>query len=215
LGKTKNNMQTRKLFLGAIACFLAAFNAHAVLVQFTDKATYQAAVGPHQTITFVGLADGTVLGSQYSGQGVTFTDGDDTALTDPVFGDDIFVTDDAGAFGSFFNGMTLKFSTPINHIGVDFPGALKIQLYSGATLVGTSQDFGGSGEGFFGGVLDHGITFDTVVLTDWLDDAVFVDNLYFGLAAVPEPSTYLAGALLALVFGLHGVRSLRRRKQTT
>ncbi len=29
---------------------------------------------------------------------------------------------------------------------------------------------------------------------------------------VPEPSTYLAGALLALVFGVQGVRSLRSRK---
>jgi hypothetical protein len=33
------------------------------------------------------------------------------------------------------------------------------------------------------------------------------------LTPVPEPSTYLAGALSALVFGVHGVRSLRHRKQ--
>lgn len=32
-------------------------------------------------------------------------------------------------------------------------------------------------------------------------------------AVVPEPSTYIAGAMLALVFGVQGVRSLRSRKQ--
>jgi hypothetical protein len=32
-------------------------------------------------------------------------------------------------------------------------------------------------------------------------------------AAVPEPSTYLAGALLALPFGLQGIRLLRNRRQ--
>ena len=32
-------------------------------------------------------------------------------------------------------------------------------------------------------------------------------------AAVPEPSTYLAGALLLLPFGLQGIRHLRSRKQ--
>jgi hypothetical protein len=34
------------------------------------------------------------------------------------------------------------------------------------------------------------------------------------LVPVPEPSTFIAGALLALPFGLHGVRNLRNRKQT-
>ncbi len=43
------------------------------------------------------------------------------------------------------------------------------------------------------------------------------DNIQFNAdlatAAVPEPSTWFAGALLALPFGVHGVRYLRNRKQ--
>jgi hypothetical protein len=40
-----------------------------------------------------------------------------------------------------------------------------------------------------------------------------VDNVLISGAAVPEPSTWVAGALLALPFGLHGVRYLRSRKR--
>jgi hypothetical protein len=35
----------------------------------------------------------------------------------------------------------------------------------------------------------------------------------FDAAVVPEPSTFIAGALLALPFGLQGARWLRTRKQ--
>lgn len=44
--------------------------------------------------------------------------------------------------------------------------------------------------------------------------ATYFDNVVLDAVAVPEPSTYLAGALLALVCGVLGVRSLRSRKQT-
>ncbi len=37
------------------------------------------------------------------------------------------------------------------------------------------------------------------------------NNDYYGISAVPEPSTCIAGALLLLPFGLRGIRSLRRR----
>ena len=40
-----------------------------------------------------------------------------------------------------------------------------------------------------------------------------VDNFTVSGAVVPEPSTWLAGALLALPFGVHGVRYLRNRKR--
>lgn len=49
------------------------------------------------------------------------------------------------------------------------------------------------------------------------DDGLAIDD--FSIAAkgaeavVPEPSTYLAGLLLALPFGVHGVRYLRNRKR--
>jgi hypothetical protein len=43
---------------------------------------------------------------------------------------------------------------------------------------------------------------------DYFDHTFVFENV-----AVPEPSTYLAGALLALVFGVQGFRTLRNRKQ--
>lgn len=43
-------------------------------------------------------------------------------------------------------------------------------------------------------------------------DLRIMDAIGYDLAAVPEPSTYLAGALLLLPFGLHGFRQLRSRK---
>lgn len=42
---------------------------------------------------------------------------------------------------------------------------------------------------------------------------VVIDGLQAN-SAVPEPSTYLAGALLVLVCGMQGARTLRNRKQT-
>ena len=39
-----------------------------------------------------------------------------------------------------------------------------------------------------------------------------LDNVSIS-AAVPEPSTYIAGALMLLPFGLQGIRHLRSRKQ--
>ena len=40
-----------------------------------------------------------------------------------------------------------------------------------------------------------------------------VDNFQLSEAAVPEPSTYIAGALLLLPFGAQTVRRLRNRRQ--
>ena len=53
------------------------------------------------------------------------------------------------------------------------------------------------------------------IAVDFLPDYNYFDHTFvFDNVAVPEPSTYLAGALLALVFGVQGFRTLRSRKQT-
>jgi hypothetical protein len=39
-----------------------------------------------------------------------------------------------------------------------------------------------------------------------------IDNITFTATPVPEPSTYIAGALALLPFGLQGIRALRNRK---
>jgi hypothetical protein len=79
-------------------------------------------------------------------------------------------------------------------------------LYSGATLLDISSQFAGVGSGFFGGAVST--PFDRVVLIDWFDDVVFIDNLHFGNAVVPIPAAiWLFGS------GLLGMVGIARRKK--
>jgi hypothetical protein len=76
---------------------------------------------------------------------------------------------------------------PVNSIGVLFPGGLTIELYGaqGGALLYTSSDFGGSGLGNFGGVVSD-VEFSYVVLRDWFDNQVFLDDLATGIRLIPE-----------------------------
>lgn len=184
------NRLTLACFVGLLAIVPAT---RAGVIEYTDRLVWEAAVGAFDTIDFTGFADGTTITNQYSGLGATFTDGNDTILTNAAF-----VLDGVGldAHGS----ITILFSTPIMYIGVDFPGALHIDLFSGGKLIYSSSDFAGSGSGFFAGISDE--AFDQVVLIDWVDGLAFIDNVSFG---IPAPS---AMALLALA----GVMGTRRRR---
>jgi PEP-CTERM motif len=111
------------------------------------------------------------------------------------------VTDNFGLEGgpneSRLAPIVLQFTKPVRSLGIDFPGILRVELFSGDTSLGSSDHFGSSGPGHFGGVVSD-LSFDRAVISrDWLDEAVYIDNLY--VAPVPEPSTW---ALLALSSGL-------------
>ena len=97
---------------------------------------------------------------------------------------------------SFYNGNTLV-------------GALT----GGQVLAGANGDQGVNGTLYVN--INSTLSFDRVVATS-SEYAFELDNIAYSAdpAPVPEPSTYFAGALLALVFGVQGVRSLRSRKQT-
>jgi len=186
----------RAFIAGAI---LACASSSAGAITFNNLANYNAAVGIHNIIDFTGLADGTIVTNQFAGLGATFTDGNDT-----VFSSTGFVADGKGIFDN--GSATIEFSSFMNHFGVEFPGAVQIDLFNGAMLVSSNQ-FGSSGEGFFGGLLENAAVFDRVVLSDFVDLRGFYDNLHFGRVPVPEPGTL---ALLAL--GLAGLGFARRRK---
>ena len=188
------------LFSSAIA--LMAISVCAAPIEYTDLSTFNAAAGAHTILTFTGLAGGTIITSQFAGQGVTFTDGDDRAALNGAF-----ITDGAGVDAN--GSISLAFSGLRDSIGAEYPGGLQFQLFQGATLVYTSSQFGGSGTGFFAGVT--GVTFDHAVISDWVDSAVFVDNLHFSgqVSGVPEPST--AGLFIIALTLFAGRYCWRRR----
>ncbi len=166
---------------------------------FTDLAAYSSAVGEHDVITFtedvVNVAD--ILDDQYAPVGVSFLDG-----TDQVLSNTYFVEDNFGAAG--WGDFTVGFLAPQTHLGVEFPGELRIELYSGEVSPGNllwSGDFGGlDTTGNFAGVIPED-TFDHMVLSDPGDDYAFIDNLHY---VIPEP-----GTLTLLGLGALGV--IRRR----
>lgn len=137
--------------------------------EYTDRPTWEAAVSGVQTAPFTGYASGTVITTQYQFLGMTFTQGDDT-----VFLSGAFPTDGAGVACN--GNMQIVFSAPQTAIGVDFPGALEIDLYSGNSLIYSSSNFAGSGLGFFAGIVTTA-SFDRAVIGDWVDGSAYVDNV--------------------------------------
>jgi hypothetical protein len=199
------NTKLKTIAAGLLVAGLAGTGFAGTFTEFTTQSSYLFAVGPQQVITFQGLPGGTVLGAQFSGQGVTFNDGNDSV---DVSGN--FVTDGVGADAS--GSFDLRFSSPISSIGVDYPGAVIFDYYLGATALGSSSQFGGSGTGFFGGALENGGTFDRVVIRDWVDNFAFIDNLYFGGGPAAVPDTGSALGLLSLAGTvLAGLRRLQSR----
>lgn len=124
--------------------------------------------------------------------------------------------------GNGADGVTFTFDTLHTAVGLvwtDGQGVTYAGFYRGATLLGiigpltlADGSFGGTtGEDTFFGATDPlGITSIVVWNTD---GGIEVDHVQFGnMVPVPEPSTYIAGALLFFPFGTHLVRRLRTSK---
>jgi len=192
--------------IAAVACLCCApQTADALIFNYTDLTTYLAAAGPQLGISFSEVPPLTFLGAQYAGQGVTFTEGDDLTLSSSSF-----VVDGFGAQGTN-NFFDISFGSATYSAGFDYPGALRIDLYQGASFLGSSDDFGGVGGGFFGGVVST-TPFDRIVVTDWYVADVYIDEMYYGGvgAVVPEPSS-----LVLLGCGLAGLAGFRVRRKTS
>jgi hypothetical protein len=141
---------------------------------YRDLPSFDAAAGGNlATITFTEVQVGTVVTDHYLDLHAQFTDADDVTLVSASG----FPTDDIGVNGS--GRVHLRLTEPAIAIGSDYPGALTIELWDrqGGTLLYTSSSFGGSGAGFFGGVVST-TPFTFVVLRDWVDDLVYLDNIY-------------------------------------
>ena len=187
------------------ACSAAGVASAAVTIYENDFAGWSAAAGPATSIGFTEYPQGTPITDQYELLGVTFGGyAQSGPFSDPMvlFGDGV-LQDGAGLRGN--PGIELMFSEPMRAVGVDFPGFIRISLFSGGTLVFHSLDFGGMPLGNFGGIVSE-IAFDRVVLWQPQNGTVFIDTLYF--ATVPTP-----GAALPLVAALLGRLSHQRRRR--
>jgi hypothetical protein len=163
------------MFAGAAWLGFAAPLA-AQITSYSDFPTYAAAVGPHAVVTFTEVPVGTFVTNHYAAQSLQFTDGADEVISNPAFPNDGIGIDAHGR-------IDVTFSTPRFHVGCDFPGAMTLDLYDGGVLLGSSLDFAGMGQGFFGGVTSVQ-SFTRVVIRDWFDDAVYIDDLHFGSGSI-------------------------------
>ena len=176
-----------------LPALLTVSPAHGGVAEFPDKDEWIAAVGHFTTIDFTGFPDGTPITDQYADVGVHFVDGTDFIL---CCSEITFPNDGAGLDGN--QGIELVFDSPQAYIAADFPGILRIDLFSRGDLIYSSSFFGGGGAGFFGGLVSSEL-FDAAILSDPTDGNVVLDDLHFG---VPAPPTL---GLLALT-GLLGKR---------
>ena len=174
---------SRILLSMALTLLLLSASAHGGVQEFTDKDEWIAAVGEFTTIDFTGFDVGTFITDQYADLGILFTDGNDSIQHTASF-----VNDGAGLDGN--GDISVAFDTPQLWIGVDFPGAMQIELYTEGRLSFTSFVYVPGGVGNFFGLVANK-PFDAAVLIDPLGEAE-IDDLHFG---VPTPGTL---ALLAL-----------------
>lgn len=188
--------------LSLVICTLTAA-AHAGVTEYTSFASWQAASPTYSTITFGEVPVGTLVTDQYASLGVLFTDFDPNVAVGPSAS--LFPQDTFGLVGETLIELTLD--QPGYGVAAHFPGGTRYRLYSGSTLLYQSSYFGGSGTGFFSGLIST-VAFDRVQIEDEImtNDKVALDNLYFSFAPVPGPG----GAAVLLFLGCAGGRRRRR-----
>jgi MYXO-CTERM domain-containing protein len=163
------------------------------VMQFTDKQEWIEAAGPFATVDFTGFPNLTVITDQYADLGIYFTGGDDRIFLSQTS----FPNDGAGLDGN--DAITAVFDEPRAWFGVDHPGFVTMEIFSGEKSIYVGE-FGAGGAGNFGGIISS-LLFDKIVLTDPIGD-VEIDDLHFG---VPAP-----GAIWLL--GLTALCHVRRRR---
>jgi hypothetical protein len=168
-----------------ISSMMVALLSTANATDYTDYASWAADAGAHSTIAFNEVSLGTVLSTQYAG--LSFLTSDVTQDGTGFTTDGVMLAGDAD--------ITIDFAAPQTSIGADYPGALQINLFDAAgALVYSSANFGGSGSGFFGGVVSP-VPFVRAVLVDHFNfSSVFIDNLYFTNGGAAGPSIALGGS---------------------
>lgn len=158
------------------------------VLSFSDILPFETTIG--MPTTHIGFADqpvNTIILNQYSGLGVTFSDGNDKVTYNTGFQQDGY-----GLYGG--TTVSLSFSKPINVLSTYYAGAQTIKLYDqpGGTLLYTSPNFGSTGLNLFAGVFSY-TPFTYAVITDWVDSKTNIDDIMFGMAADADHDGYAAG----------------------
>jgi hypothetical protein len=148
----------------------AATSAKADVTWFIDRAEWEGAIGDYSTADFTGFPPGTFITEQYAALGAHFIDGTDSVYFNPG----LFLNDEYGLDGN--GDITVTFDAPIYWLAVDYPGMLQVDLYSGSQPVYSSGPIGGSGAGFFFGLLSTE-PFDMAVLIDPIFPDAVIDDL--------------------------------------
>jgi hypothetical protein len=184
------NGPASSILLAALVAATCASIARADIVEYRDKEEWEAAAGAWSTADFTGFPDNTPIDEQYAYLGVHFVDGYDFVVLDP--GHTTFPNDGAGLDGNEL--VDLVFDALMYSIAADFPGTLTIDLYYEGEFFYRSNYFGGSGIGWFGGLVSTE-PFDRALIWDY-DEQVNVDDLHFG-PPIPAPSALcIMGAAL-------------------
>ncbi len=210
-----------KLFTTAAAMLLAVSQAQAANFSFTGNFTYDNDV---QFFTFTVGAPSTVTLRSWSYAGGVNAAGATIARGgfDPI----LAVYNSAGTILGFNDdGGPSLVPTDITGQAWDtyFSVSLPAGTYTASVMQYDNFTVGGIGGNVSSGFVRDGQPNFTSALVGqpgyfwdvsgshrdnhWAFDILNVED-----AVVPEPSTYLAGALLALVFGVQGFRTLRHRK---
>lgn len=191
-------MRGRRIRLIAALGLCVCYETRAGVLEFHDKGAWINAVVSFTTIGFDGFPSGTIVTDQWVDLGVVFADGNDTTGGfDPL----TFPEDGWGLDGN--GNIVLEFAEPMAWIASDFPGRLRIELYSDGQLFYTSGIFGIGGIGNFGGLASDQL-FDMAVLMDVpAGSQAEIDHLHFD-PPIPAP-----GAIGVLAIAL--VRWPRRR----